>query len=214
MDALDAPGLTTVLVGVCDVMAATIEDLTHADQAIGDGDHGLAIERGFRAAREAISGSAAPDDVGILLETFGTAMLTSMGGASGAIYGSLFRRGARGLRGRPMLDSDSLATFLEDGLAGVCERGGASIGDKTLVDALAPAAEAARASADRPLDEALMAAANAAEAGMERTRDMRAALGRARTLGDRALGHVDPGALSFALMMRGWSDGVAGSALP
>jgi dihydroxyacetone kinase-like protein len=212
MDALDANSLTTVLAGVCDIMAGAIDDLTHADQAIGDGDHGLAIERGFRAARAAITEQAPGDDVGVVLETFGTAMLSSMGGASGAVYGSLFRRGARGLRGRPMFDAQALGIFLEDGLAGVRERGGASVGDKTLVDALAPAAEAARASAARPLEEAFAAAADAAWEGLERTRDMRASMGRARALGDRAIGHVDPGALSFALMLRGWSHATAEAA--
>jgi phosphoenolpyruvate---glycerone phosphotransferase subunit DhaL len=205
---LDTAGLTMALVSVCDAMQESIEDLTHADQAIGDGDHGLGIGRGFRAARDAVSGQVF-DDVGAVLDKFGLAMLTSMGGASGAIYGTLFRRGARGLKGRPTFDTEALALFLEQGLAGVRERGGAAVGDKTLVDALQPAAEAARAAADRPLAEALAAAAAAAGEGLERTRDMRATLGRARALGDRAIGHVDPGALSFTLMVRNWARFVA-----
>jgi dihydroxyacetone kinase-like protein len=205
---LDTAGLADVLVLLCDAMAGSIEDLTHADQAVGDGDHGLAIGRGFRAARDAIAGQAF-DDVGAVLDRFGLAMLTSMGGASGAIYGTLFRRGARGIKGRSTFDGAALALFLEDGLAGVRERGGATVGDKTLVDALQPAAGAARAAADRPLGDALAAAATAASEGLERTRDMRATLGKARTLGDRAVGHVDPGALSFTLMMQYWARLVA-----
>jgi len=200
-DALDLEQLATVLRAVCDAMVGSIDDLTHADQAIGDGDHGLAIGRGFRAAREAITGSAPADTAGIF-EAMGTAMLTSMGGASGAVYGTLFRRGGRGLRGRATFEAESLAIFLEEGLAGVRERGGASVGDKTIVDALHPASLAARAAADGSLADALEGAAAAAEQGLEGTRGMRATVGKAKTLGDRAIGHVDPGAMSFALMMR------------
>lgn len=199
--ALDLASLTPLLMGVCDAMVASIDDFTHADQAIGDGDHGLAIGRGFRAAREALS-SQPYVDVGDLFEGMGLAMLTSMGGASGAIYGTLFRRGGRGLHGRQTFDSDGLAIFLEEGLAGVRERGGAKVGDKTIVDALEPASLAARASARAPLREALVTVAEAAGAGLQRTSDMRATLGKARTLGDRAIGHVDPGALSFTFMIR------------
>jgi dihydroxyacetone kinase-like protein len=198
---LDLPALTGVLVGMCEAMVASIDDFTHADQAIGDGDHGLAIGRGFRAARDVIS-SVPRADVGDLFDSMGMAMLTSMGGASGAIYGTLFRRGGRRLRGLQRFDSGALATFLEEGLVGVRERGGAKAGDKTIVDALEPASQAARASAGHPLPEALAAVAEAAGEGLERTTDMRAALGKARTLGDRAIGHVDPGALSFTFMVR------------
>ena len=200
-EALDLASLARVLVGVCDSMVASIDDFTHADQAIGDGDHGLAIGRGFRAAREATL-SHPQTDVGDLLDGIGLAMLTSMGGASGAIYGTLFRRGGRGLRGRQTFDADALANFLEEGLAGVRERGGAKVGDKTIVDALEPASIAARASAKGSLLEALAAVAEAAGEGLQRTSDMRATLGRARALGDRAIGHVDPGALSFTVMVR------------
>jgi phosphoenolpyruvate---glycerone phosphotransferase subunit DhaL len=208
VQALDAAGLAEALVHVCEAMEGALDVLTRADQAIGDGDHGLAIERGFRAAREALAKQEAPTDVGALLEACGTAMLSSMGGASGAIYGTLFRRGGRGLRGRPTFDAGALATFLEDGLGGVVERGGAKPGDKTLLDALAPAAEAAQGAAHGPLDAALALAAAAAEDGAERTRDMRATVGRARTLGERAVGHVDPGALSCSVMLRAWSEAV------
>ena len=208
-DALDAPGLAAVLMRLCDAMAGTIEAITHADQAVGDGDHGLAIQRGFHAAHDAIGGRPAGDDIGALLDAFGLALLMSMGGAAGPIYGTLFRAGGKGLRGQLRFDAPALATFLEGGLTGVRERGGASVGDKTLVDALQPAAEAARAAESATLAETFAAAAAAAAAGAERTRGMRAALGRARTLGDRAIDHVDPGALSFATMMDKWSTEIA-----
>ena len=204
-EGLDAAALTGVLLELCDTMAGSIDDLTHADQAVGDGDHGLAIQRGFRAARAAIAALPPGDDVGALLDAFGMALLTSMGGASGAIYGTLFRRGGREIGGRAAFDADALATFLEGGLAGVQQRGGAAVGDKTLVDALQPAAEAARSAASGTLRDAFAAAGAGAEEGLERTRAMHATLGRARTLGDRAVGHLDPGALSFTMMLRAWS---------
>lgn len=200
-DGLDLPSLTSVLGGVCDAMVASIDEFTHADQAIGDGDHGTGIGRGFRAAREALA-SQPYDDVGDLFDGMGLVLLTSMGGASGAIYGTLFRRGGRGLHGRQTFGSEALAIFLEEGLAGVRERGGAKVGDKTIVDALEPASLAARASTNGSLREALAAVAEAAGEGLQRTSDMRATLGKARTLGDRAIGHVDPGALSFTFMIR------------
>lgn len=208
--ALDVPSASRSLDAVCEAMAASIEELTHADQPIGDGDHGITIGRGFRAAQKAIAALPPDADLGQLLDSIGMAMLTSMGGASGAIYGTLFRRGARALRGRAHLDADAFAVFLEDGLAGVRERGGASVGDKTLVDALQPAAEAARRLAGGSLSAALAAAAEGAGEGLERTRDMRATIGRARALGDLAIGHLDPGALSFTLMLRAWSRSVSG----
>jgi dihydroxyacetone kinase-like protein len=204
-DALDVPELVVVLTGVCDAMGDSIEDLTHADQAIGDGDHGLAIQRGVQAAKAALEDMPSGDDVGAVLSTFGLAMLNSMGGASGAIFGTLFRGGGSAVRGRDAFDAEALALFLEGGLAGVRERGQASVGDKTLVDALQPAAEAARAAAAGSLASGLAAATAASEEGLERTRGMLATLGRARTLGDRALGHVDPGAMSFALLLGAWA---------
>lgn len=204
-DVMDASGLAAVLESLCGAMGDSIEDLTHADQAIGDGDHGLAIQRGVEAARLAMRALPAGDDVGAVMSTFGMAMLDSMGGASGVIYGTLFRGGGRAIQGRAVFDADALATFLEGGLAAVRERGKASVGDKTLVDALQPAAEAARAVSTGSIADGLAAASAAADAGVERTRGMLATLGRARTLGDRSLGHVDPGALSLALILRAWA---------
>lgn len=197
---LDLSGLTRILRGACAAMIASIDEFTHADQVVGDGDHGLAIGRGFHAA-DAFLSSRVHTDVGELLEGMGTAMLTSMGGASGAIYGTLFRRGGHALIGRPSFDAEALANFLEEGLAGVTARGGALPGDKTIVDAIGPAATAARTSIGLPLADALIAVSLAATQGADSTKGMLASQGRARTLGERALGHVDPGALSFATLL-------------
>ncbi|MGZ8757439.1 MAG: dihydroxyacetone kinase subunit DhaL [Aeromicrobium sp.] len=206
-DAFDRRALASAIRGMCDVMLGSIEEITDADRAIGDGDHGLAISRGFRAAREVLDEPGT--DVGELFEAIGRAMLTSMGGAAGPIYGTLFQRGGRALRGRSAFGSEALAVFLEGGLAGVQERGGAKVGDKTIVDALQPAAAAARAAATRPFGESIAAVVEAAEAGLERTRELQAMIGKARALGDRSIGHLDPGALSFTLMIRGLAQSTA-----
>jgi dihydroxyacetone kinase-like protein len=200
-DGLDPQSLADALLDVAGAMRESVPELTHADQAIGDGDHGLAIERGFQAVATALAKSA-HDDIGEVFETTGTAMLMSMGGASGAIYGTFFRRGGSAVRGRRSLDAECFATFLEEALRGVVERCGANVGDKTIIDAVTPAAAAANLLRHGSLSEALGRAAQAAEAGAERTRGLRATLGRARAVGERAIGHVDPGALSFSIMLR------------
>ena len=193
------------------VAAAMVESkdrLTQADQAIGDGDHGVGMARGFEAVGQKLAGQsfAALDE---LLKTIGTALLVSVGGASGAIFGTLFRGGAAGLAGQQTFDSSALARFLADGLNAVQARGGARPGDKTMVDALAPAAALAQDLASQPLDGTLASVAEAARQGMERTRDMIAAKGKARPLGERSLGHPDPGAISIQLILRFMADFVA-----
>jgi dihydroxyacetone kinase-like protein len=126
----------------------------------------------------------------------------SIGGASGAIFGSLFIGGAKSLQGRTVFDAACLADMLESGLRAVQERGKAAVGDKTIVDALKPAADRAREVRASSLDQALSEVVLAANQGLESTRNLQARFGKARPLGERALGHVDPGALSFTLMLK------------
>jgi dihydroxyacetone kinase-like protein len=207
MTALDLDGLKQALVRAADAILFEVDALTRADQAIGDGDHGIGMERGWTAVKVAL---AAPAENGggtipATLETVGKTLMLKVGGSSGAIFGTLFLAGSKALvdPGDAPLDSEGFARFLEAGLEGVQKRGHARVGDKTLVDALAPAAAAARARSAEPLSACLQGAAQAAWDGMESTRDMVATLGRAKTLGERARGHEDPGALSMALMLRG-----------
>lgn len=175
--------------------------LTQADKVIGDGDHGIGMARGFEATRQRLEGQSFAS-VGEMLKAMGMALLTSVGGASGAIFATFFRGGAKGLSDRQFLDSSLFSLFLCDGLQAVKERGQAKVGDKTMVDALEPAAERSRELVSAPLDQAMAAVARAAEQGMERTKEMVATLGRAKTLGERSLGHPDPGAVSTYLMLR------------
>ena len=174
--------------------------LTQADKAIGDGDHGIGMARGFAAVQAKLE-AAPPPTVADLLKTTGMALLTSIGGASGVIFGTLYRGGARNLTGDTIFNSETLAHMLSDGLAAVQERGKANPGDKTMVDALTPAAAKAAEMTAAPLDESLPEVAEAARLGMEATKDMVAATGKARALGPRAIGYADPGALSMYLIL-------------
>ncbi len=201
MISLDLAGLKKVLNTAADEILAEVDALTRADQAIGDGDHGIGMERGWLAVKAALALNGL-DTIPATLETVGKTLMLKVGGSSGVIFGTLFMAGSKAVQDAP-LDAEGFACFLEAGLEGVQKRGHAKVGDKTLVDALAPAATAARARCAGSLSESLQGAAQAAWDGMEATRDMVATLGRAKTLGERARGHEDPGALSMALMLRG-----------
>jgi len=175
--------------------------LTQADKAIGDGDHGVGMARGFEAVAEKLEKQSF-NNTGDLLKTIGTTLLMSVGGAAGAIFGTFFRGGAKDLENSPSLDSRALSRMLLDGLEAVRQRGGAKIGDKTMVDALQSAALKSEDMSSAPLSESLPAVAGAAEQGMEKTKEMIASIGKAKTLGERSLGHADPGAISTYLILQ------------
>ncbi len=202
---LNTEEVRQMLMHVADGMIASESLLTDADRAIGDGDHGVGIERGFRAARERVAEDRFENLAGVFLAV-GTSLVSSMGGASGAVFGTLFRSGGKALGEATDWDSAGLATFLEAGLAGVMQRGGAKPGDKTLIDALEPAAARARALSGEALDVALAGSVEAAQAGKDKTRDMIATTGKARALGERSRGHPDPGAMSMSLILRFMQD--------
>jgi dihydroxyacetone kinase-like protein len=126
------------------------------------------------------------------------------------VFGTLFRAGGKALEGRDRLDADGFALFLESGLEAVMTRGGCKVGQKTMVDALAPAAAAAAASRTASLSDAVAAATTAAREGAEATRGMVATTGKARSLGERSLGHVDPGAISVTLILGAMNDHLSG----
>jgi dihydroxyacetone kinase-like protein len=185
-------------------IAAEADHLTQLDAAIGDGDHGVNLDRGFRAVREAVAstgGETLPPGRQLILA--GKTLVSTVGGASGPLWGTALRRAGRALGEAPELDGARLADALEAALAGVVQLGAAESGDKTMVDALRPAVLALRAAMDRdaPLAEALEAAAHAAAAGARATVPMQARKGRASYLGERSIGHEDPGAASTALIV-------------
>jgi phosphoenolpyruvate---glycerone phosphotransferase subunit DhaL len=186
------------------VLTSEADHLTQLDAAIGDGDHGVNLARGFRAVREAVaSGGGDNTPPGGLLIIAGKTLVATVGGASGPLWGTALRRAGRALGEAPELDGARLADALDAALAGVVELGAAESGDKTMVDALRPAAAALRAAVDcgASLAEALEAAANAAADGARATVPMQARKGRASYLGERSIGHEDPGAASTALIV-------------
>jgi dihydroxyacetone kinase-like protein len=174
--------------------------LTQADKAIGDGDHGVGMARGFEAVLQKLQGGDFAS-IGELLKAIGITLMTSIGGASGAVFGTLFRGGAKQLGDRHVFDAEVLSLLLVDGLDAVKVRGKAKPGDKTMVDALEPAAFKSHELRSAPLDKSLVAVTEAARQGMEGTKEIVATIGKAKTLGDRSLGHPDPGAISTYLML-------------
>ncbi len=183
------------------VIAAEPE-LTRADQAIGDGDHGVGMARGFRAALVALDGLDGEADPGAAFSAVGRAVLTNAGGASGAVFGSFFSAAGKSMTGK-VIGTVDLAAAFEAGAQAVMARGKAKAGDKTMLDALLPAIETlVAAGADTP-GKALGRAAAAAAEGAKATAGMQASTGRAKNLGARSIGHPDPGALSMAFIMHG-----------
>jgi len=187
------------------------DHLTQLDAAIGDADHGINLDRGFTAVVSAIE-SAAPVTPGAVLTLTGTTLISKVGGASGPLYGTAFRRAGRALGDAADVDLPGLAVALEDALAGVQQLGAAREGDKTMVDALAPATAAfSKAIAEgAPAADALAALVEAAQAGAAATISMQALKGRASYLGPRSVGHEDPGAASTALILGALRDAARG----
>jgi dihydroxyacetone kinase-like protein len=179
------------------------DHLVQLDAAIGDGDHGINMSRGFDAVVKAVDadGGSPP---GRLLILAGRTLVSSVGGASGPLWGSALRSGGRVLGDQLSFDGPQLVEVLAAALASVKDLGTAALGDKTMVDALEPAVNTlrSRVEAGEPLDRALDDAAAAAEAGMRATVPLQARKGRASYLGERSVGHQDPGATSTALIVR------------
>ena len=191
--------------------AAVIEEqrdhLTQLDAAIGDADHGINLSRGFTAVLSALE-TANPATPGAILTLPGSTLISKVGGASGPLYGMAFRSAGKALGDTADVDLAGLAAALEAALAGVQRLGAAREGDKTMVDALAPATGAfSKAVAEGvPEADALAALADAAQAGAAATIPMQALKGRASYLGPRSVGHEDPGAASTALILSALRD--------
>ena len=183
-------------------LSAAQDELTALDTAIGDGDHGLNIQRGFHKAVEKLHGQEG-QDLGSLAKTTGMTLLSSVGGASGPLYGTLFLKAAPALNGKTDLDTATLAQAIADGVAGLAARGQAVVGDKTMIDVWQPAAAALQQAAADGADLAMASAKAAAVAqeAAESTIPLVAKKGRASYLGERSAGHKDPGAASSAIIL-------------
>jgi dihydroxyacetone kinase-like protein len=177
--------------------------LTDLDSAIGDADHGSNLDRGLTAVVAALDAGSPPPGAAGLLKSVGMTMVSTVGGASGPLYGTLFLRMATAAGDVEVLDGPGFGKALRAGLEGVVARGKAVAGDKTMFDALAPGCDALdrELAAGAPIGDALAAAAVAADAGRDATTPMLARKGRASYLGERSIGHQDPGATSVALLV-------------
>jgi dihydroxyacetone kinase-like protein len=203
------------VVGWIEALASTVaenrEYLTQLDSAIGDADHGINMDRGMKAALGALDGFQG-DDIGGLLKTIGMTLVSTVGGAGGPLYGTLFLQMGTATAGKSELDPEDWAAALEGAVNGVQMRGKAEIGDKTMIDTLIPARDAFRSAlADgASFADALNTSAGAAEEGMEATIPLVARKGRASYLGERSAGHQDPGATSSYLLIKtaaeAWGD--------
>ena len=197
-------------------MAAAMEEqrryLTKLDSEIGDGDHGTNMHRGFQAALERLEG-ADPSTPADALKAVSMALISKVGGAAGPLYGTAFLRASTALQGKDEVSAEDAAEALEAALGGIKQRGKAEVGDKTIVDALEPAAEAAKgAVSDGSAADVLRAAAEAAKEGAEATVPLTARKGRASYLGQRAAGHQDPGATSTYFLLDAAARALEGSA--
>lgn len=202
---LDAEDISAMMQAVAKHIIANTDALTEADLAIGDGDHGIGMRRGFEGVLEKLS-DAEQDSPEAVMKATGMAIMSNSGGAAGAVFGTVFRSGSKALAGKQTLDAVSLGEFLTEGCAAAAKRGGAKPGQKTMLDALAPAAKAAKSAASNGLVAALEGAHAGAVDGLEKTRDMVATTGKARSLGERSIGHIDPGALSISLIIEAMRD--------
>jgi len=201
---LNKDEVKAMLLLVADRIIAAEPMLSEADRNLGDGDHGQGMERGMNAVKEKLAPGV--ESVEKAFSATGMAMMSSMGGASGAIFGTLWRNGGKALAGRESFDAQGLADLIKAGLEGVMARGGAKPGDKTMIDALHPAMLKAQEVTALPLNEALTAVAAAAEAGREASKAMIATMGRAKTLGEQSIGHPDAGACSVVVIFDAMRD--------
>ncbi|CAI1046404.1 PTS-dependent dihydroxyacetone kinase, ADP-binding subunit dhaL [Serratia marcescens] len=185
--------------------------LTQLDTEIGDADHGLNMNRGFNKVVEKLP-SVADKDIGFILKNTGMTLLSSVGGASGPLFGTFFIRAAQAANAKQSLDLAELHQMMQEGVEGVVMRGKAEPGDKTMCDVWWPVVDSLGQSAQQNLSvaEALQRAADSAERAVESTITMQARKGRASYLGERSIGHQDPGATSVMLMMKTLAE-VAGS---
>jgi dihydroxyacetone kinase-like protein len=199
---MDAEFFRAWIAEATSVVEAQRDHLTQLDAAIGDADHGINLARGFTAVMAALEQASTPSP-GSVLTLAGTTLISKVGGAAGPLYGMAFRQAGKALGAAQQADLAALAGALEAALAGVQKLGAAREGEKTMVDALAPAVSALdKAVAEgAPAGAALSALADAAAAGAQATISMQALKGRASYLGPRSVGHQDPGATSTALIL-------------
>jgi phosphoenolpyruvate---glycerone phosphotransferase subunit DhaL len=179
------------------------EYLTQLDAAIGDADHGINMDRGFKKVMSQLA-TVADQDIGSIFKAVSMTLISSIGGASGPLYGTLFLRASSAVADKEELTEEDMLSLLQAGFNGVLERGKAQLGDKTMIDVLSPAVAAFKQAVGEgnKMREAMQKAVIAAEQGMKDTIPLLAKKGRASYLGERSVGHQDPGATSSYLMLK------------
>jgi phosphoenolpyruvate---glycerone phosphotransferase subunit DhaL len=189
------------------VMKENKEYLTQLDADIGDADHGINMTRGFTKVLEKLP-TVADKDIGNILKTTGMTLISSVGGASGPLYGTFFMRSGMAMASKEELDGEDLYKMLKSGVEGIVQRGRPILEDKTMYDAWAPALDNMRVALDEGKDihEVMVTAVAGAKQGMENTIPLQARKGRASYLGERSIGHQDPGATSSYLMLKALLD--------
>ena len=194
-------------------ISANKEQLTQLDAAVGDGDHGINMDRGMSAVLAKLDAATEEQDIGALLKTVGMTLVSTVGGAGGPLYGTLFLQMGTAVSGKDELDPDDWAAALEAGIAGVQARGKAEPGDKTMIDALIPGRDALKSALAEgaSFEDALRQSADAAGQGMRDTIPLVARKGRASYLGERSAGHQDPGATSSHLLLETAAETWSGS---
>jgi dihydroxyacetone kinase-like protein len=199
---IDVDELKSWLQEFARLIAEHRSELSELDAAIGDGDHGTNMDRGMQAVVAGLSGGSSGDTIGDLVKQAGMTLVSTVGGASGPLYGTFFLRFATAAGAVAEIDATQFAAAMRAGLDGIVARGKAEPEDKTMFDALAPAVQTLEAAVADSFGDALQAAAEAADKGRDATIEMLARKGRASYLGERSIGHQDPGATSAALLLR------------
>ncbi len=202
-DTIPTSRMLKALEAMCNTIEAEKEYLSELDGAIGDGDHGVNMAKCFREVKKKLAVNTIAD-MNMLFNSVGMVVLNSVGGAMGALYGTFFLKIAQECAGKSELDLSDLVPMFQTAEQGILDIGKASPGDKTLIDTLAPAIRALEESekAGQSLPQALANFEQAAKKGMESTKDMLAKIGRASRLGERTIGHQDPGATSCYFILR------------
>lgn len=183
--------------------------LTQLDTEIGDGDHGLNMQRGFSKAAEKVA-TVADKDIGTVLKTVGMTLLSQVGGASGPLYGTFFIKGAQSAVGKEEVSAEELIALLKNGVEGIISRGRAELGDKTMCDVWLPVIAELEANKNQSEVPLLESAVKKAEESVAATIPLVAKKGRASYLGERSAGHADPGATSSMLIIKALADAVKG----
>jgi len=192
----------SIIGDIAKVIEVNKQNLSDLDQAIGDGDHGFNMARGFDVVMQKLRDNPGAD-IGEVLKTVAIALISNVGGASGPLYGSLFLKASGAAKGLTEMDLAGFVPVIREGILGVQARGKAELGDKTMIDVLIPALESLEkdSAAGLSCKEAFVNAEKVAAYCMEKTRDIIAKKGRASYLGERSIGHIDPGATSSYLMI-------------